>query len=485
MKSADVADVNAENDPINYSFLVTNDGNVTLTSVGVTDVAIGAVTCPVTTLAPGASTTCTADTPYLTTQAQVDAAQVVNTAQAAGTPPVGDPVTDEDTLVITAPAAANIDLVKSSTTTALTFDGQVVPFEFLVTNTGNVTLTTVTVDDPLTGPVLCPVDTLAPGEFATCTADYIVSQDDVDAGSFMNTATASGTPPVGDPVTDVDTVMTPSTQAPSIALVKSADVSSVSAENDPINYSFLVTNDGNVTLSSIAIADPLAGAVTCPSTRLVPGDSMTCTADAPVLATQLQIDDGGVVNLATVAGTPPGGADPAEATDTVTVPATQTSGISVVKSADVTEVNAEDDPINYSFLVTNEGNVTLTNIAVTDVAVGSVTCPLTSLAPGEFTTCAADNPYLATQLQIDDAQVVNVASVAGDPPVGDPVADEDTLIITAPAAANIDVTKSSTTTALVFDGQVVPFTFTVTNTGNVTLTAVAVDDVLTVPLPVR
>ena len=110
MKLADVTTVAAEDDPINYSFLVSNDGNVTLTSVGVTDIAVGAVTCPVTTLAPGASTTCTADTPYLTTQAQVDAAQVVNTAQAAGTPPVGDPVTDEDTLVITVPAGPSTRL---------------------------------------------------------------------------------------------------------------------------------------------------------------------------------------------------------------------------------------------------------------------------------------------------------------------------------------------------------------------------------------
>ena len=48
-------------DPIQWSFLVTNTGTTTLTGVAVNDPTAGAVTCPATTLAPGASTTCTAD----------------------------------------------------------------------------------------------------------------------------------------------------------------------------------------------------------------------------------------------------------------------------------------------------------------------------------------------------------------------------------------------------------------------------------------
>ena len=40
--------------PIAYSFAVQNTGNVTLTSVGISDPQVGPVTCPVTSLAPGA-----------------------------------------------------------------------------------------------------------------------------------------------------------------------------------------------------------------------------------------------------------------------------------------------------------------------------------------------------------------------------------------------------------------------------------------------
>ena len=66
--------------------MVTNTGNVTLTAVGVTDPLPGlsAVTCPVATLAPAASTTCTAT--YTVTQADLDAGSIVNTATAIGHP---------------------------------------------------------------------------------------------------------------------------------------------------------------------------------------------------------------------------------------------------------------------------------------------------------------------------------------------------------------------------------------------------------------
>ena len=71
--------------------------------------------------------------------------------------------------------------------------GESVAYEFVVTNTGNVTLTAITVTDVLTAPagpaltVVCPVTTLAPAASTTCTATYTVTQADVDAGSIANT----------------------------------------------------------------------------------------------------------------------------------------------------------------------------------------------------------------------------------------------------------------------------------------------------------
>ena len=66
---------------------------------------------------------------------------------------------------------------------------------FTVTNTGNVTLTNVTVTDPLITVTGTPIASLAPGasDAATFTGTYTLTQADIDAGTLTNTATATGT----------------------------------------------------------------------------------------------------------------------------------------------------------------------------------------------------------------------------------------------------------------------------------------------------
>jgi hypothetical protein len=68
------------------------------------------------------------------------------------------------------------------------------------------TLTGVALVDPLTGGAVTltgwarAAGTLAPGASVTGNASYTLTQADVDRGSVENTATATGTPPTGDPV---------------------------------------------------------------------------------------------------------------------------------------------------------------------------------------------------------------------------------------------------------------------------------------------
>src|SRR5262249_41353616 len=142
--------------------------------------------------------------------------------------------------------------------------GDKVNYGFSVTNTGNVTLTGVKVTDPLTG-LDCPIGTLAPSDTDThCTASHTLTRTDVDAGSLSNTATATGTPPqtLGD-VTASDTATVTLPAAPSLDLKKSAtlDQTVVAPQTrvdagDKVDYAFVVTNTGNVTLTVVKVTDP-------------------------------------------------------------------------------------------------------------------------------------------------------------------------------------------------------------------------------------
>ena len=67
-----------------------------------------------------------------------------------------------------------------------------------MTNTGNVPLTGIVVNDAqLDAPAVCPVTTLAPGASTTCTGTHTITQAEADAGTVNNSATVTGTPPGG------------------------------------------------------------------------------------------------------------------------------------------------------------------------------------------------------------------------------------------------------------------------------------------------
>jgi len=451
---------------LTYSFIVTNDGNVTLNPVVVDDPITNPVVCPQPSLAPEESMICTAT--YVVTQANVDDGEIDNTATVTGTPPTGDPVTDDDRFVVPIFRSPRISLEKASTTTEISDVGQIIPFTFLVTNTGNVTLDPILVTDPLTGPVSCPVAVLAPDASTTCTANYEASQDDVDAGVFSNTATATGQPPAGDPVMDMDTVMTPAPQGPAISLAKQQPTGSL-AVDETITYAFLVTNVGNVTLTAVSVDDPTTNPVTCPATELAPGGSTICT--ATYVVTQDDVDNGEIVNRADVTGTPPIG-DPVVDNDQITSVLDQTPQINLVKTTSNT-LDAVDQVLSYSFTITNNGNVTLIDIELEDPVLATATCPLTELAPGQVMTCAGT--YIVTQDDIDAGTLINTATVTGTAPDGTKVEDTDIESTVGQQLPAIDLDKQTPVGSLQVDAELTYF-FVVTNTGNVTLTNIAIVD---------
>jgi uncharacterized repeat protein (TIGR01451 family) len=191
---------------ITYTFLVTNTGDVTLTNVGVSDPLPGlsTVTCPGTVLTAGASMTCSAT--YTVTVGDVIAGFLQNTATATGQPPAGPAVTAQDSATLPPSQIRAITLDKTVTVPASPAAGQTITYDFLVTNTGNVPLTNITITDPLSGlsAIACPQTSLAPSANMTCTATYDLTQADLNAGTLSNTATVSGDPPSGLAVTATD-----------------------------------------------------------------------------------------------------------------------------------------------------------------------------------------------------------------------------------------------------------------------------------------
>ncbi|MGA8788288.1 MAG: hypothetical protein WB535_04980, partial [Paenarthrobacter sp.] len=186
-----------------------------LTNVSITDPLAGlsalTYTWPGTPgeLLPGQTVTATAT--YAITQADINAGHVANSATTTGTPPTGTPVTpppgETDTPLT---PSAGLEFTKTADASAVgdpTQVGDVITYTFTARNTGNVPLTDVSINDPMPGLSALAytwpgvVGTLLPGETVTATATYAITQADINAGEVANTATATGTPPTGPPVT--------------------------------------------------------------------------------------------------------------------------------------------------------------------------------------------------------------------------------------------------------------------------------------------
>jgi hypothetical protein len=179
----------------------------------------------------------------------------------------------------------------------------------------------------------------------------------------------------------------------------------------------VATNDGNVTLSGVTVSDPLLPALVCTPTTpvtLPPGASISCTGTHAL--SQADLDAGNVINIATTAATTPGGAL-ASATDTVNVPVTSTSHLSLDKSGVVhlSSPPVVGDTIDYTIVATNDGLVTLTGVTVSDPKLPTLVCtppqPAT-LAPGATLTCTGT--YTLTQADLDAGQVSNTATAGAD-----------------------------------------------------------------------
>lgn len=489
-------------DTIAYSFLVANTGQLSIDGITVTDNKVGAVTCPISSLTPGSSTTCTANAPYVITAADVAAGSVDNTAGASGTPQgttaTVDAAQSSTRTPTTAPAPA-LSVVKSATPSdsASYRVGQVITYSFVVTNTGNVPVTDIALDDstfsgsaPL-GAIDCPAgsDALAPKAQTVCTAKYTLTQADVDATELTNAATASGTPASGGTVTAPRSSVTiPVDPAPGISLTKTASAPTAEKAGGRVTYGFAVTNTGNVSLSAPVVSESAfsgsagAPAVGCPAVTFVPGQTVDCT--ATYVLTQADVDAGTITNTATASATAAAGTDPVSDPSSATVTIAADPELTVVKSASPSAPAdfRAGETITYSFVVTNTGNVTISQVGIVEGdftgsgTLPAATCPAeaASLAPGHQVTCTTE--YTVTQADIDAGEVTNTATAEGTPPGTTTPVPSDPSTVTVPQAPkpSASLVKTDDAKSITRAGQVVHYAFTVTNTGNTTLSGIGV-----------
>ena len=297
VKTASPSTYSAVGNVIDYSYLVTNTGNVTLAGpVTVTDDK-ATVTCPAGGLAPAASMTCTAS--HTITQADLEAGSVKNIAQAHA----NGTNSNFDDETVTAVKTPHLSITKLATEQSYSAVGQIIHYTIVATNDGNVTLTNVVVTDPKVSGLDCtpalPVASLVPGGTITCTATHTVTQADLDAGHFANTACVDdGEGGAVQACADKDV---PGDKTPHLSITKVATEQSYSAVGQIIHYTIVATNDGNASIASATVTDPKVSNLTCTPANgspLAPGASLNCTATHTV--TQADLEAGHFANTACV-----------------------------------------------------------------------------------------------------------------------------------------------------------------------------------------
>jgi hypothetical protein len=252
---------------IAYSFKLTNTGNVTINSIAMTGTNTGSITCPATTLAPGAETTCTST--YTTVAGDVGG-PIAYSATANGTPTAGALAAVAVNGSITFTAQPALTVVPTPNPTSFTAAGQAIAYSFKLTNAGNVTINSIAMTGTKTGSITCPATTLAPGAETTCTSSYTTVAGDV-GGPIAYSATANGTPTAGALAPVAVNGSITFTAQPTLTVAATPNPTSFSNAGQAIAYSFKLTNAGNVTISSIAMTGTKTGSITCPAATLAPG----------------------------------------------------------------------------------------------------------------------------------------------------------------------------------------------------------------------
>ncbi|MDI9506323.1 MAG: hypothetical protein QM271_09505, partial [Bacillota bacterium] len=331
---------------------------------------------------------------------------------------------------------ASLTVVKSADKTSFSAVDEEITYTVEVENTGNITLTGVNFSDSLSGISTFvktesnePADNiLQVGEVWTYTYTYKVTQADLDAGKVDNAASVTTTE-ITDPVEDDHTV--DGDQNPGMTVVKEADVDTFDAVGDEITYTVTVTNTGNVSLTNVAVDDSLVDMDAVVPAGDTDADGALDVGEVWVYTyvhtiTQDDLYAGWVYNAVSVTATEI--TNPVEDDHIIPEPS-----MTVEKSADMGTFSAVGDVITYTVVVTNTGNVPLTDVEITDTLVDLNAVIVTfmgdvningELDVGETWTYTYN--YVVKQSDLNAGRVPNTVSVLCKG-LSDPLTDKVTI----------------------------------------------------------
>ena len=369
--------------------------------------------------------------------------------------------------------------------------GETISYVITVKNDGNLTLTDVTVEDALTGndgENAWTIETLAPDEEQTFETSYVVTEEDVLAGKVINNVTGTAKDPTNPdkpktPVTPGEKEDPVETPNPGLTVVKTSDTEGQVTLGQKITYTITVTNNGNVTISGVKLVDPLTRD-NWTLGKIKPGE--TVTREATYTVTEKDIIAGKVENHATATGKDPSGNEVTDEGEKTVTTEPSKPHITVTKETISTPKNGETyalgEKITYKITAKNTGNLTLTNVTVSDELTGD-TGDKAFKIDGEFKP--GDEKTFKTSYTVTEADlgktVVNVATATGttpDPdkpePGVDPGKKEDPTDQKKPG---MSIEKKVIDQKEKYEiGDTVEYKITVTNTGNTTQKNILVED---------
>jgi uncharacterized repeat protein (TIGR01451 family) len=426
-----------------FTITVTNTGDIALSNVVVSDPSAPGCDLVITTFLSGASTS------YLCLVTNVTA-DFTNTATVVGTPPVGSDVSDQ--------SDGSVDVIHPSIqirkdpALQQILSGSNAVFTITVTNTGDVALSNVLVSDPLAPDCGLVITTFLSG----ANTSYVCLVTNVVA-DFTNTISVIGTGPTLSDVSDMSDAVVDVIH-PSIQISKDPALQQVVSDSNAV-FTITVTNTGDVALSNVVVSDPLTPDCGLVVTTFLSGASTSYLC----LMTNVTAD---FTNTATVVGTPPVGSDVSDQSDG-SVDVIHPS-IQIRKDPALQQILSGSNAV-FAITVTNTGDVALSNVVVSDPLAPDCGLVITSLVSGASTS------YVCSVMNVV-ADFTNTASVVGTPPVGSDVSDQSDGSVDV-IHPSIQISKGPSLQQILSGSNAV-FTITVTNTGDVALSNVVINDPL-------